>query len=136
MKVSSWVSRLRMSFSRPANAFANDWLISWSWPRPPPLSRIDTDTRVCSVVGYVLADDSGITAPSLRSPCGGSSVDVAVDAHGDQRVPVLHFDLGDVADVDVGDPHPGVLLNDDDVGQLRLDGVRTVTAAFGSGQRQ
>ena len=51
MNVSSWVSRLRMSFSRPANALANAWLISCSWPSPPPLSRIDTDAKVCSVVG-------------------------------------------------------------------------------------
>ena len=51
MKMSSWVSRLRMSFSRPASALANVWLISCSWPSPPPLSRIDTDASVCSVVG-------------------------------------------------------------------------------------
>ena len=53
-------------------------------------------------------------------------MDVAVDPHGHQGMPVLHLDLGDVADVDVGDPDPGVLLDDDHVGQLRLDGVRTV----------
>ena len=149
-----------MSFSRPANALANAWVISWSWPSPPPLSRIDTEASVCSVVGYVLARDSGITEPSLSSPLGrlvggrrqldvhgpqqaglpdlggavGRQVHVAVDAHGHQRMPVLHLDLGDVADVDVGDPHPGVLLDDNHIGHLRLNGVRAVATAFGSGQ--
>ena len=74
MNVSSWVSRLRMSFSRPANAFANVWLISCSWARPPPFSRIDADARACSVVGYVAALDSGITAPLVSCPCGASPV--------------------------------------------------------------
>ncbi len=63
-----------MSFSRPANALANVWLISCSWPSPPPLSRTDTEASVCSVVGYVLAEDNGITEPFLSSPCGGASV--------------------------------------------------------------
>ena len=63
-------------------------------------------------------------------------MDVAVDAHGHQSMPVLHLDVGDVADVDVGDPHPGVLLNHNDVGQLRLNGVRPGPAACGSGQPQ
>ena len=66
----------------------------------------------------------------------GRQMDIAVDAHGDKGVPVLHLDLGDVADVDVGDAHPGVLLDGHHIGQLRLDGVRTVAAAFGSRQGQ
>ena len=160
--MSNWVSRLRISSSRPANAVANVWLISCSWASPPPLSRIDTDANVCSVVGYVLAADNGITEPFLSSPSRrfvgrrcqldvhgtqqaglsdlgggvGGQMDVAVDAHGHQGMPVLHLDLGDVADVDVGDPDPGVLLDDHHVGQLRLDGVRIVAAARCAGQAQ
>src|ERR1700738_3537028 len=63
-------------------------------------------------------------------------MDIAVDAHRHQRMPVLYLDLGDVADVDVGDTHPGVLLNDNHIGQLRLDRVRTVAVTFGSRQAQ
>src|SRR5947209_3318954 len=51
-------------------------------------------------------------------------------------MPVLDFDLGDVADVDVGDPDAGVGLDDDDVGQLSLNCVRTVALALGSRQGQ
>ncbi len=54
----------------------------------------------------------------------------------DQGVPVLHLDLGDVADVDVSDAHAGVLLDHHHIGQLRLDGIRAVAIAFGSRQAQ
>src|ERR1700744_5186536 len=63
-------------------------------------------------------------------------MDIAVDTHGHQGMPVLHFDLGDVADVDIGDAYPGVRLNDDDIGQLCLNGVRALTVAFGSRQAE
>ena len=63
-------------------------------------------------------------------------MDITVDSHGDQGMPVLYLDLGDVADVDVGHTYPGVRLNDDDIGQLCLNGVRALSVALGSRQAE
>ncbi len=62
-------------------------------------------------------------------------VNIAVDPHGHQGMPVLDLDLGDVADVDVGNPHPGIRLNDDHIGQLSLNRVRALALPWvpGSG---
>ena len=49
--MSNWSIRLRRSFSRPANAVLNAWVMSWIWPTPPPLSSTEIAARVCSVVG-------------------------------------------------------------------------------------
>src|ERR1700682_3344407 len=49
---------------------------------------------------------------------------------------VLYLDIGDVADVDVGNANAGIPLNDNHIGQLRLDGVRTVAVALRSRQAQ
>jgi hypothetical protein len=61
-------------------------------------------------------------------------VDVAVDTHGHQGMPVLYLDLGDVPDVDIRYAYPGVGLNDNDIGQLRRNGVRALAGTFRSGQ--
>ena len=50
-------------------------------------------------------------------------MDVAVNTHGDQRMPVLYLDIGDVADVDVCDAHPRIPLDHNDIRQLGLDDV-------------
>ncbi len=63
-------------------------------------------------------------------------MNIAVDAHGHQGMPILYLDLGDVAYVDVGDTHAGVLLNDNHIGQPRLDGVRAVAGTSSSRQAE
>ena len=100
---------------------------------PPPLSsNDDRRQRLLGARDSAAPDDSGISDPLCSLPCGGNvggrrqldvqraqqaglaerggrvggQVDVAVDRHRDQRVPALAFDLGDVADGDVADPHP------------------------------
>ena len=140
MKVSSCTRRLFISSSRPLSAVANAWLISWSWPRPPPLSSTDTEARSARWSGGA-RPDSGIKEPFLGWPCGaspvgaassmlgaqqaglsdlggavGGQVHVAVDPHRHQACQSRTSIPGDVADVDVGHPHPGVLLDGDHVG--------------------
>ena len=66
----------------------------------------------------------------------GRKVDVAVELHGDQRMPALQFDVGHVADGDIVDPDPGILFKVLHVGHLRLDGVGARAAAFGARQRE
>ena len=43
-------------------------------PMPPPLSSNAIAASVCSVLGYLPDDASGISEPSCSLPCGGTSV--------------------------------------------------------------
>src|SRR5690606_3550892 len=42
------------------------------WPSPPPLATVDSDERVCSVVGYADDEFSGSVDPGWRRPVGSS----------------------------------------------------------------
>jgi hypothetical protein len=64
----------------------------------------------------------------------GWQVDVAVDPHGDQRMPTLQLDLSHIADGDIVDPDARILFQVLDIGHLRLDGVRAGAAPLGSRQ--
>ena len=81
------------------------------------------------------SEPSRLVWPSLAVALSGRSTS-PFRLHGHQRMPALALDLRHVADRDVGDPHPRVLLQIVDVGHLRLDREGARAAALSARQRQ
>ena len=81
------------------------------------------------------SEPSRLVWPSLAVALAGR-LDVAVEPHGDQGVPALPLDLGDLADLHVADPNARVRFDVVDIGHLRLDGERAGAATLGPRQRQ
>ena len=78
------------------------------------------------------SEPSRLVWPIVAVALAGRSTSPLI-GHGDQRVPALPFDLGDVADGHVVDPDPGVLL---DVLRHRASApgsCRSRAAALGAG---
>ncbi len=161
MALSSCSIRLRRSFSRPANAVLNASVMSWMLPIPPPLSSNETAASACSVVGYIPARGQRDQRTLVQPPSGddvgrrrqfdvlgteqaglaelgrrvGGQLDITVELHRDQRMPVLAFDLLDGADVDVADADAGIRLDVVHVGHLGLDRERAGPRALDTRQR-